>query len=169
MTTYPISTEQKQNETRIINTILRNNGYTSYTKSYKKKTPSNTTPKETRKWATFSYIGKEVRTITKLFRNTEIRIAYKTRNTIQHLLQLKENNDPDIYNHSGIYEISCKSCNLKYIGQTGRSFRIRYKEHLNAIHSNTNSKYAHTYWKQDTHMARSKIHSESYIGNRKVH
>jgi hypothetical protein len=70
-------------------------------------------------------VGNEVRTITKLFKNTEIRIAYKTKNTIQHHLQLKENNDPDKYDHSGVYEISCRNCKLKSLGQirTGKQTR----------------------------------------------
>jgi hypothetical protein len=39
--------------------------------------------------------------------------------------------------------MKCNSCQLKYIGQTGRSFRIRYKEHIHAIRYNkTTSKYA---------------------------
>jgi hypothetical protein len=51
--------------------------------------------------------------------------------------------DPDKFNHSGVYEMRCKSCDLKYIGQTGRNFRIRYKDHIHAIHSNkTTSRYA---------------------------
>ncbi|KAJ8943152.1 hypothetical protein NQ318_022893, partial [Aromia moschata] len=31
---------------------------------------------------------------------------------------------------SGIYEISCKDCNQKYIGQTKRSILTRFKEHM---------------------------------------
>jgi hypothetical protein len=31
----------------------------------------------------------------------------------------------------GIYKLRCGMCSGVYIGQTGRSFRIRYKEHLN--------------------------------------
>jgi hypothetical protein len=135
--------EQKQKETRVINTILHNNGYTPRIQLHNKKAPSSTTSKETRKWAKFTYVGKEVRAITKLFRETEVHIAYKTRNTMQHHLQLKNERDPDKYNHSGVYEMRCKSCDLKYVGRTGRSFRIRYKEHINAIHSNEpTSRYA---------------------------
>jgi hypothetical protein len=142
-TTYPISIEQKHNETHVVNMTLRKNGYIPRIQPHKKKTSSNTTPKESRKWATFTYVGKEVRAITKLFKDTEVHIAYKTKNTTQHHLQLKNEKDPDKYNHSGIYELRCKSCDLKYVGQTGRSFRVRYKEHINAIHSNkTSSRYA---------------------------
>jgi hypothetical protein len=39
--------------------------------------------------------------------------------------------------------MNCKDCELKYIGQTGRDFRTRYKEHIQAIRTNNpNSKYA---------------------------
>jgi hypothetical protein len=42
------------------------------------------------------------------------------------------------YNKSGIYQIKCLDCPLKYIGQTGRAFHTSYKEHIQAI-SNNNS------------------------------
>jgi hypothetical protein len=49
----------------------------------------------------------------------------------------------DIYNQSGIYQLQCSQCPLKYIGQTGCTFRIRYKEHINTIRTNRqNSKFA---------------------------
>jgi hypothetical protein len=49
----------------------------------------------------------------------------------------------DIYNQSGIYQLKCNDCSLKYIGQTGRTFKTRYKEHIYAIRTNKlNSKYA---------------------------
>jgi hypothetical protein len=72
--TYPISTEYKHKEKQIINTILHNNGYTPQILSRKKRKPTNTTPDATRKWATFTYVGKETRVITKLFKNTNIHI-----------------------------------------------------------------------------------------------
>jgi hypothetical protein len=141
--TCPVSTEEKHNETRIINTILHNNGYTAEILSHNKKKPTNTAPDATPKWATITYVGKETRAITKLFKNTNLRIAYKTNNTTQKHQQLK-NIDPDKYSHSGIYEIKCNSCHLKYIGQTGRNFKTRYKEHIHAIHTNkTTSRYSY--------------------------
>ncbi|KAJ8962600.1 hypothetical protein NQ318_000993, partial [Aromia moschata] len=36
----------------------------------------------------------------------------------------------DINEKSGIYEISCKDCDQKYIGQTKRSILTRFKEHM---------------------------------------
>jgi TPP-dependent indolepyruvate ferredoxin oxidoreductase alpha subunit len=47
------------------------------------------------------------------------------------------------YLQSGVYQLQCNECPLKYIGQTGRTFRDRYKEHINAIRFNKpHSKFA---------------------------
>jgi hypothetical protein len=47
------------------------------------------------------------------------------------------------YDHSGVYRLKCKGCPLEYIGQTGCSFGIRYKEHMSAIkHNKDTSTYA---------------------------
>jgi hypothetical protein len=97
------------------------------------------------KWATFMYIGRETRNITKIFKTTYLKIAFKTTNTIQnHLCNLKEPNHQKVsYQNSGIYQLTCKECNKKYISQTGRTFKTRYNEHINAIKSNkSTSRYA---------------------------
>jgi hypothetical protein len=39
-----------------------------------------------KKWAKFTYPGKEVRTITKIFKHTNLNISFTTRNTIGRLL-----------------------------------------------------------------------------------
>jgi hypothetical protein len=107
MNTYPISHENKAQELHTVSTILANIGYNPQTHLYKKQKhnkPSDTIQQK-KKWATFTYIGKETRAITKLFNNTHIKIAYKTNNTIQH--HLKEKQHIDIYKRSGIYQLSC--------------------------------------------------------------
>jgi hypothetical protein len=38
--------------------------------------------------------------------------------------------------------MKCLDCPLKYIGQTGRTFNIRYKEYIQAIRINNNSVYS---------------------------
>jgi hypothetical protein len=43
--------------------------------------------KEKEKWATFTHSGPEIRTISNLFRHTNLKIAYKTTNTIKHHLK----------------------------------------------------------------------------------
>jgi hypothetical protein len=88
----------------------------------------------------FSYCGKEVRRITKLFKNMRIKIFFHTQNTIQNIL--KPHIQTKDYNRSGIYQMKCLDCPLKYTGQTGRTFIVRYKEHIHAIRNNsTNSRH----------------------------
>jgi hypothetical protein len=51
--------------------------------------------------------------------------------------------DVDIYNQSGVYQIQRGDCPLKYVGQTGRTFKARYKEHIHDVKTNKqNSRFA---------------------------
>jgi hypothetical protein len=92
-----------------------------------KPSTKNTTQKN--KWTTFTYFGHEIRSVTKLFKNTEVGISYKTRNNIKHLLKINDDKE-DLYNLSGVYQLQCADCPLKYIGQTGPTFKVRFKEHI---------------------------------------
>ncbi|PNF32639.1 hypothetical protein B7P43_G15497 [Cryptotermes secundus] len=131
--TYPITEKRKQTEKNTIKNILHNNGYD--TNIIKR---SNQTKRK--KWAIFTYSTKEVTKITKLFKVTQIKIAFRTRNTIENILKQKPQLDK--YNKSGIYQMKCVDCPLKYIGQTGRTFNARYKEFIHDIrNNNSNSAY----------------------------
>jgi hypothetical protein len=56
---------------------------------------------------------------------------------------LKPYTQIDKYEKNGIYQMKCMSCPMKYIGQTGRPFNIRYKEHIRDIKNNSsNSRYS---------------------------
>ena len=70
--------------------------------------------------------------MTNIFRNTEVRIAFKPTNTIYQQLTEKTHNNSS----SGIYEIKCNTCNMKYVGQSGRHITTRYKEHIRYIRTN---------------------------------
>jgi len=70
--------------------------------------------------------------VTNQFKNTNINIAFRAKNTIyQQLSQKSENTNP-----SGIYEIKCNTCNRAYVRQSGRRIIIRYKEHTRYIRNN---------------------------------
>jgi hypothetical protein len=51
---------------------------------------------------TFTYSGKEVRRITKVFQDMRVKIAFRTQNTIQNILKPQEQRDK--YSRSGIYQ-----------------------------------------------------------------
>ena len=40
------------------------------------------------------------------------------------------------FERPGIYSLSCFTCNKEYVGQTGRRFELRYKEHIRYIKYN---------------------------------
>jgi hypothetical protein len=86
---YTITPENKITEGNIIRQIAHENGYNnSIQKQNKNKINSKMeianedNNQEGKKWATFTYTGSETKFITKLFKNTNLKIAYKTSNTI---------------------------------------------------------------------------------------
>ena len=66
--------------------------------------------------------------MTKLFRNTQVKIAYTTNNSLEKLLHYVTG-ETNKYEKSGIYQLSCPTRDKKYIGQTGRPFHVRFREH----------------------------------------
>jgi hypothetical protein len=42
----------------------------------------------------------------------------------------------DKYEKPGVHKLKCMDCHLQYIGQTGRNFKTRYKEHIRHIRNN---------------------------------
>jgi hypothetical protein len=75
-------------------------------------------------------------------------VAFKTTHTIKHHIKVRDKR-PDVYNLSGVYQMTCKDCPVKYlyvVGQAGLTFRTRYNEHNREIQANgKTSKYAPTY------------------------
>ena len=85
-----------------------------------------------KKWITFTYFSRIIRRITNLFKHSNLKIAYRTTNTIQQQLTEKPTNK----NPSGIYKLKCNTCDNVYVGQSGRSVNVRHKEHIRYIRTN---------------------------------
>jgi hypothetical protein len=89
--TYPITKEAKKKEIAIIYNILRSNKYDNKTlnKTHNKpRKQKNANIQQLKyKWATFTCQGKQRRKLTQLFKDTHIKIAFKTKNTIQNILK----------------------------------------------------------------------------------
>jgi len=90
--------------------------------------PRNDENKSTdkRPWITFTYYGNYTK-------KTQIWIAFRTTNTTFQILTKSHNDNPD---NSGMYELNCGTCQGVYIGQTGWSISIRYKEYVTYIKKN---------------------------------
>jgi len=47
-----------------------------------------------KKWAKFTYTTKETRQVTKMFRNTNVNVAYMTKNNVEKLLKAQNTDNP---------------------------------------------------------------------------
>ena len=85
---------------------------------------------------------KPCRTLYRLnvFKHTNVRIACRSNKTTAQLTKPPNDHKIPPHNKWGIYQLTCISCNLSYVGQTSRSLKVRYKEHIR--HNNPKSAYA---------------------------
>jgi len=90
------------------------------------------------KWATFTYVGKEMSYITSVFRWTDLKTAFRTNNTIRNLFGHR-NPAPEKFTLSGVYKLTCPDCNKAYVRQTGRHFSICYNEHKEVFYNNSHT------------------------------
>lgn len=138
----PLNKFEYKKELNIIMQIAINNGYSpkiihkliKNIKSKKKinRPTENNNKKE--KWASITYTGKEMYKFKRFFKQYGVNIAMKTNNTIKY--KLNNNIEKrDKYNQSGVYLLECE-CEAKYIGQTGRKLKTRYKEHIRSFKYN---------------------------------
>jgi hypothetical protein len=149
---YPIPAYEKETETRICQLIINDNGYQHIdiaklindrllkTNIRREDNVGESNKININKWSSFSYIGNEVMPIARILKKFNIEVAFKTRNTLGKWLRHKQcrsgGGNDDQYDTCGIYKLKCRSCSKCYIGQTGRSFKIRFKEHVSDITHN---------------------------------
>ena len=126
----PLNKQETDKERNIIYQIACENGYNKNTVNkienkikYKIKTEQlrinqnkHNKNDNNKKWATFTYINNKMTKLTKLFKNTDIKIVYKTNKNKLQILNSSHNKDNTTTN--GIYKIECQDCNKCYTGQT---------------------------------------------------
>jgi phosphoribulokinase len=80
---------------------------------------------------------------TSLFKHTNIGIAFKSANTPQQLTKRKVTSNAQQQDKSGIYKLTCNTCQLSYTGQTSCGLKQRYQEHIRYVrHNEPQSAYA---------------------------
>jgi len=63
-------------------------------------------------------------------KNTNLKVSFKTKNTIGKLLTQNKNINPNKFSKCGVCRLTCHNYNRKYIWQTGRSVHVRFQEHF---------------------------------------
>jgi hypothetical protein len=137
MKAYELTPENRQKERDNIRHILLSNKYNDSIDNFNKDRGQKQ-GNQRHKWAKFTYSGKETRFITKMFKDTDVKIAFTTENTIEKRLAIKQETPQNTYDRSGIYQLTCPECKLKYTGQTGRPFKVRFQKHLSGFKYNNN-------------------------------
>jgi hypothetical protein len=71
--------------------------------------------KPEQKCAIFTYFSKEIRIVSLLFKDTKLRTAFRTTNSIKNNLKpMLLTSDP--LSNSGIYQLTFEECPNKYVG-----------------------------------------------------
>ena len=143
----PSSHEGKTRETNHVRAALEVNGYPLPVISsiLNNKPPSPTVPppedlvsmffkwadpSDTHKgFACLPYISGLTEPLTRLLRKNEIRVVNKPFKTLQQEFPSPKFRQPSNLQSNVVYKIPCKDCTWNYIGETGRCFQTRKKEH----------------------------------------
>ena len=151
----PLSQQNFENELNIIKTIAINNGYPvsmidqilkHHNKNLVRKlifNVGNIREANTFVYKRLPFIGNTSYKIKNILRTENIKTAFYNPYTLKNTLVNNKLIKKDIFQNSGVYEISCSDCVATYIGQTGRNFNLRFKEHYKAlINKKSNSNVA---------------------------
>ena len=80
------------------------------------------------KYISIFYARRTALALVNEFKKQNIIISFRTNNNIWNLLRTKS--PQPTTEKTGIYKINCSDCDKFYIGQTGRGFLQRFREHL---------------------------------------
>jgi hypothetical protein len=129
MESYSIGKINNLKENQIIQHILQANKYNPnlpHPNKHKRRQHNQTESMQPIKWVKFTYLGRETRAINQIFQKAGIKIAYTTKRTIRNLLS-QFPNQPNQYETSGVYQLTCLDCGKFYVGQTDRRLKLASK------------------------------------------
>ncbi|XP_071956011.1 uncharacterized protein [Antedon mediterranea] len=158
--------DKKEEEVKIRN-ALRKCGYPKWTLDRVKQQIKNKQPKQRNKnkesetpskgMVVLPYVEGVAEQAQRIFKKYGISTAMHPTNTLKSIL-VHPKDKKDITQTSDIvYDIPCKSCKKSYIGETGRQFGVRLKEHQKYTDTVTNRKYTRAARKEST----SEIHKSA--------
>jgi hypothetical protein len=141
MLTLPLNQEGMENEWNHIMDIADINGYDKEEiekmihKKQKKLQPQSTlTPQKQPKLRVAVEHNNITKKLTNRLRNSKIQLVFSSRNNQLKNRLRKVSDKVDKLEQNGIYSITCKDCNKKYVGQTKRSLGVRFEEHTKEVH-----------------------------------
>ena len=148
MHSLPLDPDKKHKEWKTIQTIAKNNNIPQkmlqkLNQQIQQKTDQNSEKNDNKLWTTFTYHSPKIRTITNMFKNTNIGIAFRTSTTLHQCIRPKKKTSITDHERSGVYKITCNTCRKAYVGHTSHNLKAKYQEHMRYIkNNNPRSAYA---------------------------
>ena len=119
-----------------------------------KHTTLHTSMNKNNRWATFTYISPQICKVTNIFKNTNVRIAFRCQNTIAKIVRPPKHDIPP-HNKWGIYQLKCNTCRQSYVGQTSLAWTYVSKNILDTSGTTIPNQHTpNTFYKTSTNTAR---------------
>lgn len=133
----PLAADEIKNEIAVLKQIAKANDFNPRDvdvlfNKLKQKSSQSSVVADT-KFIKMTYMGNMSDKINRLFKNTNVTLAFTTNNLLQYKLKHTADNKDGKFLNSGVYKVTCNDCDRQYIGQTGRNFVIRYREHTTGV------------------------------------
>jgi len=170
LNSIPMQTKEYIEELKLIKHIAKSNGFNTnmidnmnrkyiHKEEVRSLTTLQTQVKEDARYITIEYNKNIANIIQKTFKQYKYNIGYRTTNKLtKHINAHKVKRKME----TGVYKLICNDCDAFYIGQTGRNFETRFKEHVKGVgKQNSKSNYAE-------HIHKQKHSYTSYTDNLKV-
>lgn len=143
MVNIPLPIEHYMKEVETIKEFARMNGYRENIvdklirkhqkqKRYKDLTTLKKEKEENGRRVCFNFAPPITNKIADTLHTHNYKVVYNSNNSLGRLLGTTKDKQCE-KDKEGIYEITCKKCKMKYIGQTKRNIGIRFKEHISHI------------------------------------
>jgi len=99
-------------------------------------------PDSDKHYVSLTYFGAISESIEIILRKLNLSVAFKPYKKLSNCI-FNNKDCKNTLNKSGVYKLNCKDCKGVYIGQTGRNFKTRFKEHLRSFkYKKTDSTFA---------------------------
>ena len=149
------SKENKTKEFEHLRKVFRQNGYPKKVIQRALNRPPKPSQSETMDDDEESTDAKKIflpyvkGVIEKVCHQLNIKTIFKSNGTLRQTLMRVKNRRPIEARRGVVYEVPCRDCSRRYIGETGRSLQERLKEHKYAVKSaNMNNGIAAHAWNQ---------------------
>jgi hypothetical protein len=133
----------RKREIRTINSALRRNGYPDWifnSQTGRKNTADSNsddtatiTTNQYKGFVTLPYVSGFTDKFKRILENYKIKVAIKPLRTVKDILPSQKDRLDPIKKTGVVYEIPCVDCDQVYIGETGRSFYTRRREHIRDV------------------------------------